>query len=177
MVTDKVYGTGGLSSYGADYRYNGTTSSDPWVVYANASIKSTFDSWYAANTSAALKAEARIPSLGYETTTAGSGNGWSATWDVAAALSTPGVAAGGATSGVVFPLSISEVTRYIYDGTNNTSRIGTDVAGTAQYWWLRSPGSSAGRGSYVNTSGAVNSSRVGDVTFALRPAIWLDTTP
>jgi hypothetical protein len=66
----------------------------------------------------------------------------------------------------------------MYDGTNNSSRVGTDVVGSAQIWWLRSPGVNYARyGSYVITDGTVSGSYVGVNALALRPALWLDTTP
>jgi hypothetical protein len=176
LLTENVYGNGVPGARGGSYIYT-TPASDPWDEYANVSIKNIFNDWYAANTSAALKARARIPSLGYEATYSGTGNGFIPTWNVESALSTPGVAAGAATEGVIFPLSVTEVTRYVYDGVNDSSRIAYDLSSRPQYWWLRSPGGLTVGAAYTRADGTLGGNYIVGDMFDIRPALWIDTIP
>jgi hypothetical protein len=184
MITEKVYGTGGLTSLGTGYTYHSTGS---WVQYENANIKGAFDKWYAANTSVALKDEAYVPSLTYEHPTspdpAFSGIlGISDMIQVTGARNLPAAYSSASatkadttTSGVVFPLSFSEVNQYFKDVN---AKKGYAISGTVQRWWLRSPDgyNNDPRGSDVYTDGNMYVAPVGMLLGGLRPALWIDTT-
>jgi hypothetical protein len=98
----------------------------------------------------------------------------------------------------IFLLSIEEVVEYFGDsgqlknrpkdpksayfsGANindqyNSARIATDEAGTAWWWWLRSPGYS-GDAAYVFNDGTIRiigGSEVGVGSGGVRPALWLN---
>jgi hypothetical protein len=182
LVTDRVYSHGDTLNWGGyNTPYHNT---NVFVKYdaADGSYKTTLNDWYTNLVSPELKALARIPSLGYEADDIMT-TGWSATMDANGAISTPGAAAGTQTDQIAFPLSISEVTRYI--GTTNAARGAVDSAGNGEnttnypyrYWRLRSPGSSA----TDPTSGVVSDGSVGATGtswgHALRPGLWINTTP
>jgi len=82
--------------------------------------------------------------------------------------------ANGTTVGVVFPLSDSEMNRYI--NSDNVTRIVYDVSGTAQIWWLRSSTSASSNASLFDPNIGIVAARCTH-KFALRPAMWIDTTP
>ena len=62
----------------------------------------------------------------------------------------------------------------IFDQYSNT-RIARDTAGSASWWWLRSPGSSPRRAAYVFDSISIDGAMVFlDIGGGVRPALWLD---
>ena len=68
-----------------------------------------------------------------------------------------------------FLLSADEANNPGYGFTDNTSRIGKDLAGNARYWWLRSSYSNSSPG-YVGTSGSFIARNATHNTIGLRPA-------
>ena len=139
-------------------------------------LKHVMDEWYMNFVTGDLKAAACVPVLKYEADAPPPD--WSAIWDLEHGLSQPGEPAGRKKAGIVFPLSISEVNRYIYDGEDVESRIATDTDGIARAWWLRSPGvSSGGPVADVRRNGNINSNGATSDARGFRPAMWIYVSP
>jgi hypothetical protein len=187
LLTDRAYSNGDRLNW-TDYNtsYN-STNEFRFYEQTTGTYRPSMNLWYTNFVSSELKALACIPNLEYEATVPTSS--WSATWNENGAISTPGLLAGTQTTEVTFPLSISEVNRYL--GTTNATRGAVDSAGNGENtaahpyrsWRLRSPGNSAtspssslGPTSIVSSDGGIYGVR-GTWTDVMRPAMWIDTTP
>lgn len=167
IVTENVYSVGTSKAWTA---YTTTYhTSNVFVKYesSSGSLRTNMNTWYSNFTSAELKAAALMPTLGYEATNTTAS--WSSTWDIEAAISKAGDAPTGK-DGIVFPLSASEVNRYL--GKTNDSHAATDTLGTARHWYLRSPGTAAGPLSCVVMNGGI-SYGLSTVEHGFRPAMWI----
>jgi hypothetical protein len=159
-------------NYIAQAAYNFPGTNNIWVPYVNSTLKTTMDTWWAAN-GGALKAIARYPdNLGVESgypTGREFWIGWAGAAIQSDALSGPGGSAAGADTGVVFPLSVSEVNKYranFYNGNPGTPY------GALMYWWLRSPGEDADYAAHVEPNGSIQRYTV-TTGWYFRPALWI----
>jgi hypothetical protein len=182
LLTDRVYSHGDSLVWGGYNAFYNTTNVFTTYDQSNGIYRPAMNLWYTHFVSPELKELARIPTLTYEDDEIMT-TGWSGdTMNMDTAISTPGALAGVATTdGVVFPLSISEVTRYL--GTVWAQRIANDSAGGGEPgypgwgWQLRSPGySAANPASGVYTNGSIIS-YIANGYSSLRPGLWIDTTP
>jgi hypothetical protein len=84
-----------------------------------------------------------------------------------------GTSGGISTIDHIFLLSIDEAQTYFAD---NEARIARDAAGTASWWWLRSPGGGSGLAARVDGDGTLSVSgfSVGNDSGGVRPALWLN---
>ena len=154
-----------------------------FVKYENSlgDFKPMMDLWYTNLVSPGLKTIARVPNLTYEVDN--NTPDWSQVWDMDSAISTPGVAAGSKMDGIIFPLSISEVNRFI--GPGNVmgvpnaygSGVNDGVYNNLRCYWLRSPGNSTRVFSGVGWSVPVYTVLEQPLYYGMRPAMWIDTTP
>jgi hypothetical protein len=162
LLTDKIYGTGSTGSVGSVLTYHISVN---YVQYpASLGTYRTFmNTFYQTYVGAELKAKARIPNLTYET-------GWNTAANTSFAYSSAGAAAGATTTGITFPLSISEANQYL--GAATSGKVASTVRGTAFYWWLRSPGSTSTQVAYVYSNGAVRSNSASSSSYA-RVALWV----
>jgi hypothetical protein len=177
LITKHVYSADSLSwtDYTVYYTKQGT--SHHWAKYEDTTkspqtgtLKPAMDAWYAHQTSDWLKSVSYLYTLGYE-----SYENWPVppgglTVNEVSAYSAPKHAAEGATAGVVFPLSLSELTQYI--GSNEESRRAADTDGTARRWILRSRGGSSIYSLRVSETGLVGVCATGD-PIGFRPALWI----
>jgi hypothetical protein len=84
-----------------------------------------------------------------------------------------GTSGGISTIDHIFLLSIDEAQTYF---TDNEARIARDAAGTASWWWLRSPGYNSLLAACVNSDGnvIVYGIYVDLEDGGVRPALWLN---
>jgi len=85
---------------------------------------------------------------------------------------------GNITSDRIFLLSVEEMREYLGDVSINVNskRIAKDMTGGACWWWLRSPGNSGIRATFVSDGGYVflGGTYVSAASGGVRPALWLN---
>lgn len=171
MVTKNVYSVGTSLSYTsntATYNNGSTWAKYESTTTSGTALKGHMNTWYSNYTSAELKAVALMPTLGYESDSVTSN--WSTNWNEDAAISKAGAVATG-TADVVFPLSISEISRYI--GTGTDVRKANDKAGTTRGWWTRSPGKDSSYPVSYGDNRCIIDAYSAMNTGGFRPAIWV----
>ncbi|MCL2104861.1 MAG: DUF6273 domain-containing protein [Kiritimatiellaeota bacterium] len=192
IMTTKVHG----SDYGIDGGSNTTgtpwDTQNYWRPYSLVSLKDVMDTWWADN-GGDMRAIAMKPSL---LVSEASSAPWNTTFDstllitYASTITAPGadVSDENDTGGVVFPLSLTEVYKYLPgdDGNGNPST-SAHASRSAQnhnhpeygnsWWWLRSPGANSTYvGITVSAGGTINmiGNNIDMTSFGFRPALWIN---
>jgi len=85
-----------------------------------------------------------------------------------------GTSGGSDTTDKIFILSIEEANQYF---SGNKTRIAVDSAGTASWYWLRSPGYETNYAAFVPNDGFINpyGNIIVNIGGGVRPALWLNT--
>jgi hypothetical protein len=173
IITDAVYG------YSQPYN-NANTFTD----YATGEpiIKGSMNNWYASNAGKLADIDKAWAVANLPIENPGMSSGWSETvfndidW-VYSLTNSAGLNDAAGTTGVVFPLSVSDVAEYGTAGTGVLNNIAYDIdpnySTSARIWWLRSPGSNATIVSNVTTTGSVTYVNATSTSRGFRPALWI----